>query len=531
MYTKGKLPDGTTLSGIDMETDVAVYTRKNFWSKAVRTEDYQVKIHDSTSAYAKDMNNAQYQDVKLVGGAKQGINDRVRVTVGSKTVSSDPILPKEAQNLAEAMKTQEVSDYQYKADKQKQLHEINMGRAVVFGALTGTVLSAVKEICDIIEHGDGISKEQFKKSIEHILCGTADGAMRGGAIMGSVKAVGTIMGKEIATNSLGAIPAMAVANTAVDVAKDLYQCFVAGQIDADDLLCNTVNHAFSSIAGFGGSWAGGQLAGAAFAKSAAEAGAAIGSAAGPLGTLVGSVVGGILIGFGAQAIIKAADKDAQKKLMDCMDRIHAKIELDGFEKLYFFADEMSCLSEYRLSFKNFLPCYNLISDLREYNLKKKALKKIQKQLDDNIGSMEASAQYALRRLGEQQKQRIRELEHIFCEQKEAVRENFRESMELSLANSYVQYAGIIDILTNDIVSMKAKYARQSARQNSIMEYIESRGKVNAYFNQLLLELGSEERTMLLTESLRKFMEQDQMLAGRQYLSQKEALALVRGSDG
>ena len=37
---------------------------------------------------------------------------------------------------------------------------------------------------------------------------------------------------------------------------------------------------------------------------------------------------------------------------------------------------MSNLSDFRLSFKNLLPCYNLISDLREYNLHKKAIKDI-----------------------------------------------------------------------------------------------------------------------------------------------------------
>jgi len=33
-YTKGALPDGTTLSGIDMETDITVFKRKNLWKPA-----------------------------------------------------------------------------------------------------------------------------------------------------------------------------------------------------------------------------------------------------------------------------------------------------------------------------------------------------------------------------------------------------------------------------------------------------------------------------------------------------------------
>ena len=118
-----------------------------------------------------------------------------------------------------------------------------------------------------------------------------------------------MIGKEVAANSLEAIPAMSLANVAVDFAKDLYKCFVKNTIDTDDLLCNSVNNVFTSIAGFGGAWAFGQLGGhiagqltsqsfsqgvsmMAVAKSSAATGAAIGSSFGPIGTIVGSVVGG-----------------------------------------------------------------------------------------------------------------------------------------------------------------------------------------------------------------------------------------------
>ena len=71
VYTKGTLPDGTTLSGIDMETDISVWTRRHPWSKPARTIDYQAKIHTEASEYAKDINNAQYKNVEFVGGSGQ----------------------------------------------------------------------------------------------------------------------------------------------------------------------------------------------------------------------------------------------------------------------------------------------------------------------------------------------------------------------------------------------------------------------------------------------------------------------------
>src|SRR5699024_2786290 len=59
IYTKGQMPDGTVLSGIDMETDISIWTREHPWDKPMRTADYQSKIHNKASAYAKDMNNPQ----------------------------------------------------------------------------------------------------------------------------------------------------------------------------------------------------------------------------------------------------------------------------------------------------------------------------------------------------------------------------------------------------------------------------------------------------------------------------------------
>ena len=43
-YTIGVLPDGTTLSGIDQQVDITVFTREYPWSPPERTIDYQSKI-------------------------------------------------------------------------------------------------------------------------------------------------------------------------------------------------------------------------------------------------------------------------------------------------------------------------------------------------------------------------------------------------------------------------------------------------------------------------------------------------------
>lgn len=139
IYTKGEMPDGTVLSGIDMETDISIWTRKHPWDKPMRTADYQSKIHNKASEYAKDMNNPQYQDVQFVGGSGQGVNDTVKVDIGKKIVTSDAISPEEAAELAEQMKNQTTPEYANKQEKFDELNKVNLGRAVAAGAATGLI--------------------------------------------------------------------------------------------------------------------------------------------------------------------------------------------------------------------------------------------------------------------------------------------------------------------------------------------------------------------------------------------------------
>jgi len=532
VYTKGTLPDGSNLSGIDMETDISVWTRNRPWSKPSRTVDYQSKMHNKPSAYAKDMVNAQYENVEFVGGSGQGVNDKVSANIGKKTVSSDAITPEEATSLADSMKAQETPEYQKTAEKHGELNRVNLGRAVAAGAATGFVLTTVKEIVDVIKNRDNLTENQFIESVAHILCGTAEGGIRGGAIMGSVQLLGKVVGKEVAANSLGAVPVMAVANTAVDFAKDLYRCFVTGAIDADDLLCNTVNNTFSSFTGFGGAYVGAQIAGIASAKAAAATGAAIGSALGPIGTIVGSVVGGIVIGYGANAIIGIANKDAQKAFNECITEINTHIELSGCAKLYYFADSMSSISDFRLSFKDLLPCYNLISDLKEYNIRKKAIKSIHEQLDASIAGVETAKVDALRRLEAQHSDRLRELQARFSEQREAMFDEFKESMNTYVANSYSQYIGLFEVLSGDIETIKAGLDDNIATHNAILDYARNRNKVNAQLNETLTDIMNDHDSAYLlkpfVEKLEWFMQQDELMVGRQYLSLDEALFLVNG---
>ncbi len=529
-YTKGALPDGTTLSGIDMETDITVFTRKNPWSSPERTANYQSKIHNDAADYAKDIANAQYENVDFVGGAGQGVNDTVTVEVGGKTVSSDAITPEEAEKLADAMKEQNVPEYQQGAEKKAELNRVKLGNAVVMGAATGAILTTVKEIIFVIKERNDLPEDQFIKSIQHILCGSIEGGVRGGAIAGSVQLLGKAMGKEIVENSIGAVPAMAIANTSVDFAKDLYKMFVSHTIDADDLLCNTVNNTFSSFAGFGGSWAGAQIAGSCLSvQTAAATGASIGSVLGPLGTVIGSAVGGLVIGYGATLIIGTANKDAQRAFNQCIADINSQVELTGCDTMYYFADAMSEISEFRLSFKNLLPCYNLISDLKEYNLRKKAIKSIHAQLDASLANVDISKRCALESLAEQHSVRLAKLKSCFELQRQAMYDQFKDSIDTYISNAYAQYVGTFNFCQIEIASLEAKLNQDITLHNTLLDRLKNRNIANEQLNTVLEELMADAESAYLVkpfvDRLYKEMRKDELAIEKQYLSFEEALAL------
>lgn len=549
IYTKGKMPDGSILSGIDMETDIAIWTRKHPWDKPMRTVNYQSKIHNKASAYAKDLNNPQYQKpgLKFVGGKNQGVNDTISVDIGRRTVSSDANTPEAFAELADRMKAQDTPAYAKSEEKFRELHKINMGKAIAAGAMTGLTISTIQEIIGIIKNGKELSLEQFTESIKNILCGTMDGAVRSGAITGSVQLLGKMIGREVAANTLEAVPVMVAANVAVDLAKNLYKCFITQEIDVDDLLCNSINSVFTSAAGFGGAFVAGQIGGQiagqisshaliqsislfASAKTAAAAGASIGSTLGPIGTIVGSVVGGIVIGIGANAIVGTANKDAQRAFAECIAEINSHIELSGCERLYYFADSMESISEFRLSFKDLLPCYNLISDLKEYNIRKKAIKSIDLQMANCLSSIENEKQKMLLTIKQWHEDRIHELEETFAEQKMVMFNDFRESVNAYVANSYMQYCALYEVLYGNINEMLEELELNKTVHSTVLNFMQHRNEINEQLNKELTELLEDPNCKALIEpfleKLTWFMQQDELLVGRQYLSFDEALYLI-----
>lgn len=532
VFTSGRLPDGTTLSGIDMEVEISIWRKKYPWNKSIKIGEYQSKIHNNPSDYAKDILNKQYENVEFVGGAGQGVNDKVRVTLGKKEITSDSITPENATKLADAMKEQNVPNYDKAAEKHAELDKINLLNAVTTGTIAGFVLSLIKEVATLIKSGDNLKEDQFVESFKNIMLGSADGGVRAAALVSSTQLVSKIVGKEVMANSLGAVPVTVAANTTVDLAKDLYRCFVNQTIDADDLLCNTINNVYNSAAGYLGSYAGSQISVFLTAKSAAATGATIGSTLGPLGTVIGSVVGGFIIGLGAQSIINTANKDAISEFVLCVEKINSNIELSGVEKLYYFADELDSISDFKLSFKSLLPCYNLISDMKEYNLRKKAIKNIDKQMELSLNEIDSLKNEEFTRLLQFHQQRIEELNEKFEELHQIYLIDYGNSINTYISDSYMQHLSIASINNLEINELKNQMNKNFISYNALFEEMNYRKEVNSQINKtlesIILDSQNEEILKRFIEKIQRFMEKDKLLISKQYISFEESILLIGG---
>lgn len=481
-----------------------------------------------------------YANQEFVGGAGQGINDKVHVRIGRTEITSDSITPEAAESLTAKAINQTAPEYEHAEEKQHQLNEIHIIEAVKTGAITGFALSTIDEICCVIKNKNSLTEDQFIESIQSILCGTVDGGIKGGAIMGSVQAMGKVLGREIPTNSLGAVPVMAVANTSVDFAKNLYRCFVTKEIDKDELLLYTVNNSFSSLGGYTGTWAGSQLAGllvsheattAISAKIAVTIGASIGSSIGPLGTVIGSVIGSLIFGIGVNAIINTSYADAQKAFDECMRDIEAQVELEGVEQLYYFADSMAEISEFQFSFKSLLPCYNLISDLKGYVLHKQKIKEIQKILEeDNLSSLDMAYKKRIRQLKLAHQHRLAELTSELRRQRELMYREYRDAVETYISNSYMQYLEMYAVLSDNVDLLVESLQNNIGIHNQILSSIQNRKIANQEIDELMDNASDRSLVQPFLDKMKKYMQQDELIVNKQYISYSEAMYLVGGEN-
>ena len=111
--------------------------------------------------------------------------------------------------------------------------------------------------------------------------------------------------------------------------------------------------------------------------------------------------------------------------------------------------------------------------------------------------------------------------------------DFRESVNTYVANSYMQYISVYEVLEGNADLLLEELKNRKTEHSYVLDYMRHRNEVNEQINNSLHELiegGDVELLMPFIEKITWFIQQDELMVGRQYISFDEALCLVEGSE-
>ena len=90
-----------------------------------------------------------------------------------------------------------------------------------------------------------------------------------------------------------------------------------------------------------------------------------------------------------------------------------------------------------------------------------------------------------------------------------------------------------EVLEGDANALIEELERRKTEHSYVLDYMRHRNEVNEQINKSLHELVEGEDVGLLIPFIEKitwFIQQDELMVGRQYISYDEALCLVDGGD-
>lgn len=111
--------------------------------------------------------------------------------------------------------------------------------------------------------------------------------------------------------------------------------------------------------------------------------------------------------------------------------------------------------------------------------------------------------------------------------------DFRESVNTYVANSYMQYVSVYEVLEGNANALVEELKNRKTEHSYVLDYMRHRNEVNEQINNSLHELiedGDVDLLMPFVEKITWFIQQDELMVGRQYISFDEALYLVDGGD-
>lgn len=511
------LADSSVLSPFDMKTDIAIESRptlrQQFGKEQPTVKDYQAKVYESRS---KTLNQLSKYDTNKLGPADQTPEyAQLEEMYRGRTVKSDPMTSDDSLKTTSKAKNGNI-DYGPKQQRLNELRWVNFQTAVKAGAITGAVSATIGEIADICKNSKALTPEQFQESIVNVLKGTADGAARGGVLYVAAELFGA--------TGLKSVPGMAVANTLYDFAKDLYR-LITGKIDADDLLCNTVNNAFTSTATFAGAQLG--------MSAAIGLGATLGTAVGPVGTLIGGAIGGLIAGFGASAIVTGAQKDAFKRVQADIEEVMQSTTLNPRMTQLKLVGKMSSLSEIEFSFKDLIPMYNIIGDLAEYNHRKKVIKEVRHQVRETRENLDAKFARAKEQMLEMHERRCQELEWQFASARRHLTQEYRKAFQHEIGSQFQRFMTSYSVAFGNLQTSYANLEEAQREFEGRMNEEKQRQEAMDYYLQLAADVSEHSNQYGVKQLLRQIqgvISQDRMLKGLSYVDRHDILAYLQEGD-
>lgn len=529
-YTGGDiLPDGTKLQPNDPKVDIVIESRKNHFSKEIVKKEYQSKIHNDEKNYDKSFNKPKYKDVEKVGGPNQNKYAKsIEQTNNGITTPSDEITSLEKLNkITDEAKAQESKPYENKDKDLKEMANNNLKHSVIQGAKWSFAISTISEIINMYHERKNLDEEKIKESFKKIIIDTGRGGLHSGLMVETINILNNFLNKTVTNNSIETIPALSLVSSTEAFCNDLYKCFIKNELEFDDVLCNSVQNTYDNVFNFGGnvigSTIGGKVAAVLTAKEAAAIGAGMGSTVGPLGTIIGGILGGFIFTQISSYMCKIAKEDGEQAYIDSLKKINKCFSLDDSENMLYFIDNLTTMSEFKLSFKDLMPCHNIFSDISEYQIRKNEIKRIHTLIENAKKEFEKNKEDELKAIQYRHLKRIKELKENINSQKNFLTNEHMELLDTYVRESYEKY--ISNINTNSFKGYIDYYKNSELviqKANG-----ENKERILKIINSLDISDFDSRVINIYIKRIKKIINDDNITYGKQYISMNEIYDLMK----
>ena len=145
-------------------------------------------------------------------------------------------------------------------------------------------------------------------------------------------------------------------------------------------------------------------------------------------------------------------------------------------------------------------------------------------------TVESENKKALKEIEKKHQEQLQLLKQSFQEQSEILKEKFYDSVNTYVASSYSQYVELYSLICSDTEEMLSELENRKTEHSYILGYMKHRNKINEQINTTLQELmqdpDNQEYLLPFIDKVNEFVQQDELIVGRQYISFEESMLLI-----